>query len=433
MRSHTCHDCVAVVSLRPLTMLPMNLPPGPSGVLGTRHLMLLRRRPESFLRLARKYGDIAYFRIGHRDVVLVSRLDWISEILGPRTAQPVERDWGPRRGTSGFGNGLLTSEGAHHREQRRNIAAMFSRDRLLALGPRITTIIDAWARRHSNGQTIDLAAEVTRLSSELTATVLLGSRVDPGELSLFVEVVRRRFQRAMYPWANRFRVRKPPVEKLASIIRDVRSAPRTEIPGLLSGFLDEQSQSADDQIGTFIVTGQETMASSLMWSFYLLSTAPDVQRSMREADTFEPGSQRGTWAEAVLKESLRLYPPQWMIGRRNLEPLRLGDYDIPARSLLLTSPFVVQRDARNFDDPAAFRPERWMSGNPPPPAAWFPFGAGPRRCIGEAFAMMTAAMLLDRFVRSWEIKGSRDVPGQDVRLIFRPSALQVTIRSAGAA
>ena len=193
------------------------------------------------------------------------------------------------------------------------------------------------------------------------------------------------------------------------------------------GMSDEQVR---DEALTLFLAGHETTADALTWTWYLLSQNPEAEAAFHaELDrvlagrlpSFEDLPQL-RYTESVFAEALRLYPPAWGIGRRALEDFPVGDFVIPARSVVLMSPYVVHRDPRWFPDPLAFRPERWLVEDPSRPKfAYFPFGGGARVCIGERFAWMEGTLLLAAIGQRWRL---RLEPGHRVethaRITLRP-------------
>jgi cytochrome P450 len=188
---------------------------------------------------------------------------------------------------------------------------------------------------------------------------------------------------------------------------------------------DDGSQMSDlqvrDEVMTIFLAGHETTANALSWTWYLLSQHLEVEAKLHEeldavlegrAPVFEDVA-RLRYTEMVLAESMRLYPPAWAIGRLALQDHEIGGYTIPARALVLLSPYVTHRDARYFPTPERFDPERWtqQAREARPQFAYFPFGGGPRRCIGEGFAWMEGVLLIARLAQGWRM---RLVPDQMV-------------------
>lgn len=368
-------------------------------------LFFVRRHPETFLKLARRHGDVVFFRVGPRPIVLVSRPDLIAQMFRDSYSH-FEKDWGPRRGASPLGNGLLTSEGAEHRAQRMDFARIFARQAVEARRDEIAEEIESWSARQRDGAEIDLFAEMSAIGTAIASRVLFGAPIDPRVAHDAMDLLGRGFGRVMFPHAHRFRIRRDRGAQLFDLVRHVREHATGN--GLLS-----PRDLNDDQLATFLVVSQETIRIATTWSWIMLSAHPET---------------RAAGAQAVLFESMRLHPPQWMIGRRTIAPYRFDDHDVPVGALVLASPYVVHRDARWFDDPLRFDPSRWerplMERN-----AYFPFGGGARRCIGEAFATMAGTMVIEQLSRAWRFECPRDV-GYDARLTLQPKRVMARVRSA---
>ena len=174
---------------------------------------------------------------------------------------------------------------------------------------------------------------------------------------------------------------------------------------------DEQVR---DEAMTIVLAGQLTTANALSWTWYLLSKNPEVEtRLHEELDQVLGGRlpaladiQALSYVEKVIRESLRLYPPAWMTARRALDNYQMGDYVAPARSIVMMSQYVMQRDARYFREPLRFDPERWTPEFKValPKYAYFPFGGGPRGCIGEGFAWMEMILVVATLAQPWKLR-----------------------------
>jgi cytochrome P450 len=174
------------------------------------------------------------------------------------------------------------------------------------------------------------------------------------------------------------------------------------------GMTDRQLR---DEVMTIFMAGHETTANTLTWVWYLIAGHPEVEARLLEEIRDVLGDRPATAAdiprlkvaESIVKEAMRLYPPAFAIGRQALEPCEVGGYTLPAGSTVLMSQWVVHRDERWFDDPQAFRPERWTADleEQLPKFAYFPFGGGPRGCIGNGFAMLETILVLVEIARRW--------------------------------
>ncbi|HYH57434.1 MAG TPA: cytochrome P450, partial [Anseongella sp.] len=171
------------------------------------------------------------------------------------------------------------------------------------------------------------------------------------------------------------------------------------------------------------LAGHETTAIALSWTFYLLAQHPEVEErlvsELREVLGDAPPTvahmQGLRYTEMIVKESMRLYPPAWRVGRETVRACRIGEYEIPAGAQVIMSQWVVHRDPRFFDDPEQFDPSRWEPGRsaPLPKYAYFPFAGGARRCIGDSFAMMEAVLILASVMQRYHLTL---VPGQKITL-----------------
>jgi len=171
-----------------------------------------------------------------------------------------------------------------------------------------------------------------------------------------------------------------------------------------------------DEAMTLLLAGHETTANQLAWTLYLLSQNPGVEARLHDEVDALGGAPLGAddmaklpYARAVIAESMRLYPPAWIVGRRTLDEYRLGDYTIPPRTYVLMSQWIVHRDPRWWEDAEVFRPERWLAGGSAldaarPKFSYFPFGAGTRVCIGEQFAWMEGVLALATIARRWKLR-----------------------------
>jgi cytochrome P450 len=188
--------------------------------------------------------------------------------------------------------------------------------------------------------------------------------------------------------------------------------------GNRAGMTDRQVR---DEAMTIFLAGHETTANALAWTWYLLSGAPNMEAKLHEEIDRVLGGRLPTledlpnlpYVEQVVTEALRLYPPAWIIGRRAVEDYTVADYVLPARSIVVVSPYLVHRDARFFSDPDCFVPERWTPAFKAslPPFTYFPFGGGARRCIGESFALTELVLVVSTLAQRWRF---RLVPGHAV-------------------
>jgi cytochrome P450 len=431
-------------------------PPGPQGHLLVGVLPEFRKDPAGFLeKLARQYGDVIYLPLGRQHIYYVGHPDAIRDVL-VTNQNKFKKSRMLERARVLLGDGLLTSEGQHHRRQRRLVQPAFHRDRLAGYGAvmveRSGVVRDQW----QSGRPFDVLQEMMRLTLAIVARTLFSADVESeaGDIGAALTQVFDLFEVILMPFSElleklplpavrRFqRARKRLDETIYRLIAERRASGR-DTGDLLSMLLLARSEEGDedgsggmtdvqvrDEALTLFLAGHETTADALTWAWYLLSQSPQAEAAFHaELDRVLSGRlpsfddlPRLRYTESVFAEALRLYPPGWGIGRRALEDYSVGGFLIPARSVVLMSPYAVHRDPRWFPDPLAFRPERWLEDDPARPKfAYFPFGGGARVCIGERFAWMEGTLILAAIGQRWRL---RLEPGHRVethaRITLRP-------------
>jgi cytochrome P450 len=411
------------------------------------------RDPLGFLcKTPQRYGDVVRVAIGPLEVTLVSHPELVEDILVTRnrlwqkdrylhtTLRPV------------LGDGLLSSEGDFWRRQRRLAQPAFHRDRIKAYAAIMVDKASRLAGQWRDGELRDVHKDMMHLTLEIVAETLFGADVgqqaedvgaalesvlavvsDP--LELFFPVLKR----MPTPQRRRF---DGGVVKLDAIVYGLiehrRAKGGGETNDLLSMLLhardEDGSRMSDKQLRdecmTLFLAGHETTALNLSWTWLLLSKHPAVATKLSRELRDVLGDRPATFddlpnlrvAAQIIAESLRLYPPAWSMGREAREDVDVGGFRIAAGEQVWFCPWAIQRDARWFDAPDEFRPERWDGdfAKTLHRYAYFPFGGGPRFCIGQAFAQMEAVLLLATLARSFRLE-VQSVP----RVIPEPS---VTLR-----
>lgn len=426
------------------------LPPGPKTVMPGGHLWPFRREPLQFLTgLARDYGDIAHFRIGPAHLYLFSHPDLVRDVLVARHDHFI-KGRGLQRSKRLLGEGLLTNEGEAYRRQRRLAQPAFHRGR-------ITTYADAMVERAVRtrerwraGATIDVAQEMSRLTLAIVGKTLFNSDTesDADEVGAAMVEIMKMFNLMWLPYielldklplphARRFQRARDRLDAIIYRMIDHHRRLGSDQGDLLSmlliaqdeetgggGMTDEQLR---DEAMTIFLAGHETTANWLVWTWYLLSQHPDVEARLHDeidatltdgrAPTIED-IPRLTYTEMVLAEAMRLYPPAWTLGRQAIKDYEINGYLIERGSTILISQYVMHHHPRYFPDPERFDPERFTSEarESRPQFAYFPFGGGPRRCIGEGFALMEGTLLLATLAARFRL---RLAPGHAVELYPR--------------
>ncbi len=399
------------------------MPPGPKGLPLVGLIPQMRRDSlRIYTWLARTYGDICTVPLGNRRPIFVFHPDYTEQVLVVQH-EKFEKGFALRSMKRLFGNGLLTSEGEFWRRQRRLAQPAFHRSRIASYG---STMVE-YALRHiagwRGGETRDIADEMMRLTMDIVVKLLFGTKVDAESeaVSACIDTIARhaisRFLIPIpYTWptpGNRRADRA--YRQLDAIIfgiidhRRSTGEDRGDLLSTLIHAVDEDGskmspQQLRDEVTTLFLAGHETTALTLSWSWYLLAQHPDAEARLLDelgsvlgghAPTVED-LPRLPFTDAVLREAMRLYPPAYIIGRLSIAPFALAGYRLSAGQGVAMVPWVTHRDPRFFDAPLEFRPERWLDGLAErlPAYAYFPFGGGPRRCIGQGFAQMEAALLL---------------------------------------
>ncbi|HVY55955.1 MAG TPA: cytochrome P450, partial [Thermodesulfobacteriota bacterium] len=428
-------------------------PPGPKGLPYIGSLLDYFSDPLGFLtRIAEEYGDIVYFRLGSRRIYLLNNPDHIKDVLVTHNRN-FTKSRVLDRAKFVLGQGLLTSEGDQHLRQRRIIQPVFHYKRIKTYGDVMAHFGSRTGEGWRDGDTVDIHREMSRLTLSVVSKTLFDADVESesdeivGALNDLVKL----FPRFLFPFSELLDYLPLPgnkkgteaVKRLDSIIYRLIEERRTGAGSkddLLSMLLEATDEEGDgkgmsdtqvrDEAITLFLAGQETMANSLTWTWYLLSQNPIAESKLHdEIDTVLRGRPPSTddlgklhYTHCVFKEALRIYPAAWTLARRAVTDYEAAGYTIPAGSDIYMSQYVIHRDARFFPNPLEFRPERWDTEDDQglPKFAYFPFGGGPRRCIGEPFAWMEGVLLLASIASRWKM---RLVPGHKVV----PDAL-ITIR-----
>jgi cytochrome P450 len=398
---------------------------------------------------ARQYGDIFRWRTLNFLVVFVNHPDLVEKVLVSES-----RNYMKGRGLQAnrelFGNGLLTSEGDSWLRQRRLMQPAFHRERIAAYADTMIEQGRRLAESWRNGETRDVHADLMRATLEIASATLFGENVsdpDAAQVAAALNTLiglnsspRRLFPllRALPTRANRNYTRA--VRQLDEVVYALIARRRAELDlhgvgfvgaelvsarlspsppdariastDLLSMLLNARDEDGGrmsdrqlrDECVTLLLAGHETTALALSWTLYLLAQNPEVTAQLHaELDAVLAGRlptlddvPRLAFTAKVLKESMRLYPPAWGVVRMCPDECTLGDFRIPKRASVIVSQYVMHRDPRFFPEPTRFDPSRWTESfeRDLPRFAYFPFGGGPRLCIGASFATMEATLVL---------------------------------------
>lgn len=423
-------------------MATKNYPPGPpSGLLG---LHLLSEMRDDYLGFARRlfqeYGDAIHYRIGNLPVFHFTHPDQYHEVLVARHKS--FHKTGRFKAIFGRwnGNGLLLNEGSAWARQKRLVQPAFNPQRLQGYAELVVRRTRALFEPCA-GQTINVADVLQQLTFETTAEALFGADVSQvvDEFRQAVSVMQESayddffttWLRPMWwPTPKRRRLRRA-VRVLDNVVRGFISRwrehgqDRGDLLSMMLMAVDEEEgtgqmtdrQARDESVG-LLLGGNETTATALVWTAYLLATNENVQEELqREVDHVcggsDPGHQhvpRLALTTACLREAMRLYPPAYTMSRQAIEPVEIGGYNLPRGSQVQLPLFLTHRDIRWFDRPDDYVPHRFLGDGEEhfPRTAYIPFGIGPRACIGRGLALMEGTLVLATLVRRFWLELAAD-------------------------
>jgi len=397
-------------------------------------LELARDRLGLFGRMA-QLGDITCARIGRECVVLLNHPDDVKNVL-VTNQRNFTKGIGLERTKTLLGNGLLTSEGDFHLRQRRLMQSAFHRERIAEYADSMCASAVHVQDRWVDGETLDIHAEMMRLTLVIAGKTLFGADVDheASDVAEAMELSLKMFNHTLIlgtvmehvplPWIRRWRRARIRLEEIIFQMMQERRASGVDRGDLLSMLIAAHDDEGDgtgmtdrqlrDEFVTILMAGHETTAVALSWAWYLLSEHPDVEAKLHAELSVVLGGRTPTLSDLpslqftrmVFAESMRLYPPAWIIERRAIEGFEVGGYGIPRGALVLVSPYLVQHDPRWWGEPGTFYPERFPSdvSATRPKFAYFPFGAGTRMCIGEQFAWMEGTLALATIAQRWRLR-----------------------------
>jgi len=409
-------------------------------------LPAVRRDPTGvFMRAAHRFGDVVYFKIGPRRGYLITNPADVRHVLQDN-ARNYHKSPLYQKLRMSIGNGLLTSEGEFWLRQRRIAQPAFHRQRVAALAGVIAQAAretaDEWQPIASDGRPVDISDEMMRFTRTVVLRALLGgdlgpfaSKIDQAWVVINEHVgnsfwslgIAERFQRAN---ARQFEEARVVLRQAVEyVINERRRHPR-ESADLLSMLMNARDEETGDrmtdeqlrvEVTTFLLAGQETTSLALTWTWFLLSQHPAArQRLEHELDTVLGGRApeysdlaQLPYTRMVVDEAMRLYPPAWGFSRQALDDDTLGGFQLPRGWLAFVVPYVLHRLPAYWKDPEAFEPDRFSPERSAerPKFVYLPFGAGPRQCIGNQFALIEAHLSVATLAQRYRLQL---VPGHRV-------------------
>ena len=439
--------------------------PGPRGFGLIKTILSFQRdQLQTLVDLTTRYGEIVAYRFGPFPVVLLNHPEAVTRVLQDNHTNYGKKSSPFYRMLRQFlGDGLLTSDGDVWRRQRRLAQPAFQRRRIEALAPMMVectrSMVERW-RGLAPGTRVDVSGEMMALTLQIVGRALFSQDLShdthsiAGALEELQVQMGERFQSLPLPPVlptprdRRFRSARRMLDDLGLQIVQQRRSQRERPEDLLTALIEavdpETGESMSDrqicdELITFLLAGHETTANTLSWALFLLSRHPDVRRRLEsEVDRAANGGTVGLedlsrmpLGERVIQETLRLYPPAWVYGRRSYGPDEFRGYAIGGGQIVTVAPYVLHRHPEFWPNPEGFDPDRFLLERPK--GAFVPFAAGPRQCIGNHFAMMEARLILATLVgqvRANLVPGAQVVPfpcltlrpggGVPVTFEFRP-------------
>ena len=437
----------------------LSLPPGPRSMTLT---LSFQRDTPGFLRKTRDtYGTLTSFFLGRELFIGAFDPEMVHEISVSKQRSFI-KGVGFERMRKVLGTGLLTNEEPIHLRHRRLMQAPFHINRISTYARTMLDLTDKHLSRWQTGNTVEVGPEMMSLTFDIVADILFGTDIknDTKEVQESMHIAIDRIERTMLPglevtdripisYFKKFEEAANRLHKISTKIVEERinkGIVRDDLLGLLldartsDGEQLSQAEISDETL-TLILSGHETTANVLTWTFAYLDQRPDLWRSLgqeaveilRHSDS--PEFARILFAapicSAVFNEVLRLAPPVWVAPRRAVENVTIGGYEIPKGAHVLISQYVTHRDARYFPNPDEFKPERWHADleKSLPDGAYFPFGAGTRKCLGDQFALLEGRIIILEVARRFRLKLIEKFPEAQPRATYRPKgpvAMQVS-------
>ena len=404
-------------------MKPPKLPPTFRNSSPIASGLAVRRDPIAFFKkLATEAGDVAHFVLKDALIYVVQDPALIREIFA--ASEDTFAKWSARKGTLAvFGRGLLGSEGSRHRRMRRALSPVFHQTQLMKFADQILEVSNRHETQWPKNEPFDFAHALALLTLEVVVEALFHSKLNGrGETIIRANDTMQRLEIRFGTSEVDDSTMLQASDLIDSITNDLLEERIASGNGendlvtlMISAIEGTESETEREQLvqeaRTFLLAGHVTTATSVAGALWLLATHPEMQNQLQvEIDRLLEGREphfgdlsKLAAVENIFLETLRLYPPVWVMGRRALRDFSFGEYFFPAESQITICPWLIHRDSRYFEQPEEFRPERWKDDarSKLPRIVYMPFSSGTRGCFGERFAMMEAILLLTKFVQRW--------------------------------
>ncbi|MED1782815.1 cytochrome P450 [Brevibacillus fortis] len=411
---------------------------GPKGLPISGNLMAFRRSPLQFIREAvEEHGEVVHFRFGpSRHVYLLTNPDHIKEVLVSKQAH-FRKGKALQSARPVVGDGILTSEGKKHLRQRRLMQPAFHRERIASYGEvmvrQAVDLMSDW----KTGELRDIHSDMMKVTLAIITETMFGKTVKEGadqighaidvglkyvanKSSSFIDIPLSVPTKSNREFLESSELLDKTIYSLIEARRNSEGEEHKDLLEMLLAARDEDDgqgmtdEQVRDEVMTIFVAGHETTANTMSWIFYLLATYPEVEKKLHDElstvlceklPTVEDLSQL-KYTNLIVQETLRLYPAAWTINREVVEEVEIGGHTYKPGETLMMSQYVMHRNPRYYEQPEQFIPERFDSDllKRNPAYAYFPFGGGPRVCIGNNFALMEAALLLATIAQRYRLR-----------------------------
>jgi cytochrome P450 len=434
-----------------------NYPPQPRPRFFSGHYFDFYQDQLTFLtNSAKNFGDIVYFRFFHVPIYLLNNPDLIEEVLANAELRKSKGVRTPLQQQL-FGNGLIASEGDFWLKQRRMLQQVFNQKYLAKYAETVIETAEEFFSNWKDGDQRVVNEEFIELTLKIASKTFFGidDLKEKGIVRELVESLKAIYStQKQFSWFadnflptlnnRRFKKAVKAVDQLIGRIIEERHKNKSDVTDLLSVLLSMSVGNSDkqirDEIVTFFIAAHETTAIALTWAWILLAQNGTAQEKMRaeikalDSDKLSFNDLSGlTFTSQILKESLRLFPPNRSTAREVVKPFKIKDFNIPRGAQLVMSQWVMHRDSRYWESPDKFIPERWTPEfeRSLPKYAYFPFGLGNRKCIGKSFAMMEMALVLIVIARKFQftLDSPDEIKPVPVLLLEPQNALSITVKT----
>lgn len=437
--------------------------PGPTGLPFVGSTFSVARAGRRFSESLAEYGDVVSYRAFGTEFVAIYDPDIVRQVLVERSDEFRKGDFEAAFGELLAPDGLAFTEGEQWREQRTRLQPAFRPNAVQSYAASMVDTASTWTDARADGEVVELNEAASTLTLRMLTQTLFDLDLDArrgrivreavdaiadytdalGVLSVLPDWLPSRTQRRL---DDRMSVLDELVaELIADARRNLDSDTATAADDLLSSILRAAPDSSTwdegevrDQLVTFLFAGHETTATALTYAIWLLAGSPEARTQLdAELDAvLESGKNPRAatvseleFTDAIISEAMRLYPPVYSIYRQPNEDVRLGGYRIPEDVTLQLATYNIHRDERWWNNPAEFRPDRWLDDETARPEyAYFPFGGGPRHCIGMRFARMELALILATLSRRLEFERVTEALDPSMRLTLHPGTVEVRVR-----